>query len=201
MDDVADLNCWLEAMTSSHVRASMKPLAVVVNGAPGSGKTTLARELSDGMGLPHLNKDLVCSSLRRLPQQREHANQRGFEVTYVTARGWLEAGLSLVMDMTMYAAYSPAQVASLQPYGVVVNVHTRCHDALARFEAKMRRQGDGPVTEELVGRVQLGYQAMAERLDFGCPRVEVSTDDGYQPALADVVAAVEAAYRAVGHPL
>ncbi|HTT92827.1 MAG TPA: alpha/beta fold hydrolase [Acidimicrobiales bacterium] len=61
--------------------------------------------------------------------------------------------MSLVMDMTMYAAYSPAEVASLQPYGIVVNVDTRCHDAVARFEAKMRRQGDGPVTEELVGRI------------------------------------------------
>jgi hypothetical protein len=179
----------------------VKPLAVVISGAPGSGKTTLARELSEIMGLPHLNKDLVRSSLRRLPEQEEQANQRAFEVTYATARGWLEAGLSLVMDMTMYAAYSPAQVASLQPYGIVVNVHTRCHDALARFEAKMSRQGDGSLTEELVGRVHLGHQEMAEPLDFGCPRVEVSTDHGYEPPLADVVAAVEAAYRAVGHPL
>ena len=38
----------------------MKPLAVVVSGAPGSGKTTLARDLSQEIGLPHLNKDLVC---------------------------------------------------------------------------------------------------------------------------------------------
>ena len=46
-------------------RGPVRPLAVVVGGAPGSGKTTLARQLSEAMGLPHLNKDLLCSSLRR----------------------------------------------------------------------------------------------------------------------------------------
>ena len=99
----------------------MRPLAVVVSGAPGSGKTTLARELSEAMKLPHLNKDLVCSSLRR-GLESSLANKRAFELVYGTARLWLEAGLSLVMDMTMYAEYSPAEVASLQPYGFVVNV-------------------------------------------------------------------------------
>jgi predicted kinase len=174
----------------------LRPLAVVVSGAPGSGKTTLARALSESMGLPHLNKDLVCSSLRRLPQQRQQANERAFEITYATARSWLAAGLSLVMDMTMYAEYSPANVGSLQPYGVVVNVHTRSRDGLARWEAKMQRYGGGPVVEERIRRVRRDYDELAQPLEFGCPRVDVSTFSGYEPALAEVVLAIEAEHRA-----
>ena len=52
--------------------------AVVVSGGPGSGKTTLGRELSKDMRLPHLNKDLVCSSLSRR-FERALANKRALE--------------------------------------------------------------------------------------------------------------------------
>ena len=146
----------------------MRPLAVVVSGAPGSGKTTLARELSDVMGLPHLNKDLVYSSLRR-GLERSLANKRSFELVYGTARFWLEAGLSLAMDMTMYAEYSPAEVASLQPYGFVVNVHTRSRDSLARWENKMSREGGGPEVEALIARVRGHYHELSEPLELQLP--------------------------------
>ena len=53
----------------------------------------------------------------------------------------------MVMDMTMCAEYSPAEVASLKPYGVVVNVHARCRDALARWEGKINQEGGGPHVE------------------------------------------------------
>lgn len=68
----------------------VRPFAVMVGAAPGSGKTTLTRELSGAMRLPHLNKDLVCTSLRR-GLESSVANKRAFELVCGTARLWLEA--------------------------------------------------------------------------------------------------------------
>ena len=59
----------------------------------------------------------------------------------------------------------------------------------------MSREGGGPEVEALIARVRSDHNELAEPLDFGCPRVEVRTDCGYDPAFADVVAAVEAAHR------
>jgi hypothetical protein len=36
---------------------------------------------------------------------------------------------------------------------------------------------------------------VSEPLDFGCPRVDVMTDCGYEATLADVVSTIEAAHH------
>ena len=94
-------------------------MAIVISGAPGSGKTTLGALLAKTMWLPHLNKDVVMASLRRAGISTEAANKRAFEIVYGTARQWLSAGVSVVIDMTMYPEYSPTEVRSLFPHGLL----------------------------------------------------------------------------------
>ena len=110
---------------------------------------------------PSLRGEACVQLTSPAPTRKRAASKRAFEITFATARGWMEGDLSLVMDMTMYAEFSPARVAGLQPYGVVVNVHTRCWEALARFDEMMRRQGGGPMVEELVGGIQRGSHEVA----------------------------------------
>lgn len=185
-----------------HDATAGSALAIVISGAPGSGKTTLARSLSETMRLPHLNKDLAAAGLVRSGLTYELANKRAFEVIYGTARSWLQTSMSLVMDMTMYSAYSPAEVGSLLPHGVVVNVHCYADDALFRWEAKMRRSYPAEDVEAVIAR---GYAIMADvtdPLDFGCDRIEVDTTDGYRPALPNLIHEIERTYvQHTTHPL
>lgn len=172
-------------------------LAIVISGAPGSGKTTLARALSEEMKLPHLNKDLVTASLLRSGLPYEVANKRAFKIIYGTAATWLDASMSLIVDMTMYAAYSPSEVGTLRPHGVVVHVHTRCSNSLQRWEDKIRRTLPEPEANAVIERGRAIHEEVTEPLDFNCPRIEVDTQDGYKPDLRHLMAAIESAHHAV----
>ena len=172
--------------------ATRPALAVVISGAPGSGKTTLARLLGDRMGIPHLNKDTFTESLLRSGMPRDEANVQAFRVVYGTARTWLSSSTSLVMDMTMYPDYWPAEVVSLRPHGTVVHVHCRARDSLQRWERKMRDRLSAEVAEEAIVRLRYVQEIATEPLDFDCPRIDVDTSDGYEPGLDDLVGRIEA---------
>ena len=166
-------------------------VAIVVSGAPGSGKTTLARLLGDRLSLPHLNKDVVAGSLLRSGMPYDEANVRAFRLVYGTAQTWLSSSLSLVLDNTMYPDYSPAEVASLHPHGTVIHVHCRATDALVRWERKIRLLWPERA-DEIIERGRPVQQIATEPLDFGCPRIDVDTTDGYRPGLDELVGAIEA---------
>ena len=166
-------------------------VAIVVSGAPGSGKTTLARLLGDRLSLPHLNKDVLTGSLLRSGLPYDEANVQAIQLVYGTAQTWLSSSLSLVLDTTMYPEYSPAEVASLRPHGTVIHVHCRATDALERWERKMRVIWHERA-DEIIERGRPVQAIATEPLDFGCPRIDVETTDGYSPVLDELVGAIEA---------
>lgn len=165
-------------------------MAVVVSGAPGAGKSTLGALLAESMSLPHLNKDITMRSLRRSRIPTEIANKQAFEIVYGTAQQWISLGVSMVMDMTMYPDYSVGEVQSLLSFGLVVNVHCRAANAVDRWEYKVRRHV-GERAEAEIERLRWVHEVATEPLDFGCPRLEVDTTDGYEPEINQLITSIE----------
>jgi hypothetical protein len=138
------------------------------------------------------------AAMQRTGLTYEEAHLPAIRLFYGTAQRWLAASVSLVMDMTMVPEHSLREVESLVPHGALVNVHCRASSSDARWEAKMRLQF-GEAADEIIEPRRSVNAAAREPLDFGCPRIDVDTTDGYTPSLREIVRKIERAHDAVRH--
>ena len=75
-----------------------KPLIIYVTGAPGSGKTTLARRISEQLYIPHVSPDLVHGGARFTlgkPNDRYKTLHEAFVPIMI---GMTKRGISFVVD-------------------------------------------------------------------------------------------------------
>ena len=155
----------------------MPPLLVVVTGAPGVGKTTLARALAAELQLPLLAKDDVKETLFDTlgTGDRDWSRRLGratYEILFVVARRLLEAGSSCVLESN----FSHAEPLRALPTARVVQLFcvAPVNIVLERYAARVRHPGhlDGAILEELRGRLDAGEWAP---LDLNGELIEIDT--------------------------
>ncbi len=173
------------------------PLAVLVGGAPGSGKTTLADALGQALDLPVLHKDQLVHGRWRTLDQATELGVGGVELFYRSMELWLELGVSFVAEQTWYRGVSEPDVrARLAPHATLVQVH--CHSAHASERWRQRMEADPLCGPNRLGKLlplieRLDHE-LADPLDFDCPVIAVRTDDGCDPPLETVTSTIDALY-------
>ena len=123
------------------------PLGVLVGGAPGSGKTTLADALAVGLDLPVLHKDQLVHGRWRTLDRAMDLGEPGVQPFFRSMELWIEAGISFVAEQTFFPNVSESDVGRrLAPRSNLVNVHCRSAHSFERWEQRMRNDplcGDG----------------------------------------------------------
>jgi len=143
----ADARAHLE-LALRHARASDVSL-VLVGGAPGSGKTTLAGGLADELGAVLLSTDLVRRELGTPPDERYGPAAKAATYTELLRRAGLALarGEHVVLDATWgrgaHRAAAQAVAERTSSRLVALECHVRADIAAARAQARLAA-GEGP---------------------------------------------------------
>jgi len=124
------------------------PLTVIVCGPAATGKTTLARELADASGFPHVSSDLVrkeragAAATARLGREEyaDTASRAVYEELGRRARTALEAGTGAIVDATFRRVADRAafDTAVADAPGTTVVLRLDVPTAVARARAERR---------------------------------------------------------------
>lgn len=182
-----------------------RPRIVLITGEPGSGKTTLGDELARALRIPFLARDDVrgglfftAGSWTEAPVDVPSA-ESAVEAFLALVETFAGRGVSCVVEYVVRTDRAD-DLERLTRAADCVVVRTECSDPVERLVERNRTDrllGRGPVldalgfdsidehTADMLRRME---QVRAEmRTRFEMPTLEVRTDDGFDPALDEIV--------------
>ena len=185
------------------------PLLVIVAGAPGAGKTTLATRLATDLCLPLITKDRIKEILGDALGAADVAQSQVLgEATYAllyAIAGWLlDARTGAVLESNFWRGTSERALLPLvnRSAAVLVHCHAPATVILDRYLARAARGERHPVhfDHDVLPRLRADIaEGRYEPLELGVPCVSVETADRYDPPYEDILATLRAVIDSVTH--
>jgi len=178
-----------------------KPLIVYVSGAPGSGKTTLARLLAEQLYVPSISSDLIHGGVAFTNPEHDRG-QTLLSVFIPTMIELSQKGVSFVVDQVLQKGSSEVNIIDkLRPHANIVNIHTVCANPIERYVDRVKSSDMPNIVqrrEHLLERAVFHKENLDKTnqpLELDLPSLVVNTDNGYNPSLSEVVTFIQKCYR------
>ena len=173
-----------------------EPMLIVVSGAPGSGKTTLARRIADDLALTLISKDAIKESLADavgLPQTVEESSRLGdaaYAAMFALARSTLEAGGIAVLDSNFRHGRSERELVAVAAGRSMRVIHCEADPAVIEHRYVRRASTRHPThldhlrTGDVLRDVDDGsYEPLAIP---GAPVLVIDTGGDQMPAIGTI---------------
>jgi predicted kinase len=173
-----------------------QPTLVIVSGAPGSGKTPLARSLSQELGLPLFSRDHLKETLLDELSAVDRSASReigraAYALLFQSAGTLIDASIGVIVESNFRRGLSESDLRPLVERAPAVLLHCQTsHDETVRrylHRAANQERHAGHFDEEAAADLIRDLKtASYEPLDLNIPTLVIDTTDGYSPDLLQI---------------
>lgn len=139
------------------------PILIAIFGLPGTGKTTLAKLLSQHLGIDHFNTDTIRNMMDKRGQYDERDKGPVYDEMLHLTRSEIKKGKDIIVDGTFYKRKLRTQLIALaQEHGAVHKWIEVCakEETVKKRVSKKRRYSEAD--HDAYQKVKAGFEPMEE---------------------------------------